>query len=205
MFRRDALGCVFLSLASWPMRARAQQKQPAVDALPALSLAIRVVSVDGRDVVTPSFIEEQIETTNKLFGLFGVSFVPTTQPKLASDFAELENREDRNRLSEALVDKQVTVNFVRSLRDVDDPRLYRMGVTWRNLRNLKQRYVIVAGSARPTTLAHELGHYFGLPHVTATNNLMSYDRDGGEVFLDAPQMKTIRTSVAFAQKTKSLI
>ena len=37
----------------------------------------------------------------------------------------------------------------------------------------------------PTTLAHELGHFLGNGHAYVKNNLMSYERDGGEVFLDA--------------------
>jgi hypothetical protein len=67
---------------------------------------------------------------------------------------------------------------------------------------LKQRYVIVSSAARETTLAHELGHFLGNPHSFVKNNLMSYERDGGQVFLDESQgaisRKTAR--LLFAKK-----
>ncbi len=66
---------------------------------------------------------------------------------------------------------------VESLRDVDDPKIMRMGVRWRQRRNVSKDYVIVAASALPTTLCHELGHYLGNGHSRVVNNVMSYRRD----------------------------
>ena len=41
-------------------------------------------------------------------------------------------------------------------------------------------------------MAHELGHFFGNPHSSTPNNVMSYNRTGAEVFFDDAQMRTIR-------------
>jgi hypothetical protein len=71
-----------------------------------------------------------------------------------------------------------------------------MGVHWRKGTTPSHRYVIVTADALPTTLAHELGHAFGLGHSKVTNNLMSYDRDGDGIFLHPHQGTTIR---AFAR------
>jgi len=58
------------------------------------------------------------------------------------------------------------------------------------------------GTAR--TMAHELGHFFGLPHTAVKNNLMSYDRDGGAVFLDAKQTSTIQAFARLYLRAKEI-
>jgi hypothetical protein len=64
--------------------------------------------------------------------------------------------------------------------------------------------VIVAASALPSTLAHELGHFFGNGHSAVKNNLMSYDRDGGAVFLDATQQGKIQAFARIFLRTKEI-
>ncbi len=90
----------------------------------------------------------------------------------------------------------VNVFVVASLRDVDDPSRYRMGVHWRHGKTPAHRYVIVTAEALPTTLAHELGHYNGLGHSAVVDNLMSYNRTGASVFLHPAQATTV---LAFAR------
>jgi hypothetical protein len=41
-------------------------------------------------------------------------------------------------------------------------------------------------------LAHELGHFFGNGHSDVADNLMSYTRTGGRVFLDDAQIDRIQ-------------
>jgi hypothetical protein len=92
----------------------------------------------------------------------------------------------------------VNVFVVASLRDVDDPSLYRMGVHWRNGATPAHRYVIVTAEALSTTLAHELGHYNGLAHSAVVDNLMSYNRTGERVFLLGAQASAVRTFARLA-------
>ncbi len=181
---------------SAPRLARAGAAPPP---LPALPVALRVASRDPAragearvPVVDATFVAEQLAAVASLYAPFGVSFAATDPSDLAARYLTLETRADRDALGAELGVDVVDVFFVASLRDVDDPSLYRMGVTWRKLTDLTKKYVIVAASARPTTLAHELGHYLGLDHTSVKNNLMSYDRDGGTVFLDARQGATVR-------------
>lgn len=116
---------------------------------------------------------------------------PAANDKVDEKFRALDTRTDRDDLRKLLLPKVVNVFFVESLRDVDDRSLYRRGVHWRPAPNPGVRYIIVIRDAPPSVLAHELGHYFGLPHVATKNNLMSYDRDGGEVFLNDAQRTTV--------------
>jgi hypothetical protein len=88
---------------------------------------------------------------------------------------------------------RVNVFVPASLRDVDDPSLLRMGVHWRARapRTRPSHFVIVASSAWQTTLAHELGHFFGNPHHRTPGNLMSYDGRSDISGFDARQGRRI--------------
>ncbi len=174
--------------------------------IPTLPLALHVARTDGHPVVDAAWIEAEIAVAEQLFSVHGVHFKKVTEraleaqdeasPPANSPHARLESRADRDALAAELDAKVVNVFLVDSLRDVDDTSLYRMGMCWQNRAHVEQRYVVVAATARPSVLAHELGHYFGNPHSTVMNNLMSYDRSGDGIFLDGAQGRKIR---AFAR------
>jgi hypothetical protein len=173
---------------------------PAVAAslppVPTLPLSIAVAQEGGHPVRDDAWIDAQIAEAERLFGPFDVHFRKTAQRPLADRFARLETRKDRDALDAERTRGAVNVFIVAALRDVDDPRLYRMGVHWRNGTTPSHRYVIVTADALSTTLAHELGHYNGLAHSAVVNDLMSYDRTGDQVFLQPAQGTTVR---AFAR------
>ncbi len=160
--------------------------------IPTLPLSIAVAVEGGRPVREDAWIDAQIAEAERLFGPIGVHFRKTAQRALPERFARLETRRDRDALDAERVKGVVNVFVVAALRDVDDPRLYRMGVHWRNSRTPAHRYVIVTAEALPSTLAHELGHYDGLAHSATVNNLMSYQRSGEGVFLHPQQATTVR-------------
>lgn len=191
--RRSILACGALSvgLPLLPKTARAGDP-PAPPPLPPLPLSVAVAEIEGRPVRDEAWVDAQIAESARLFGPLGVTLVKASQRPLATRFARIETRADRDALVAALTPKQINVMIVESLRDVDTPLLYRKGVHWRNRKAPGRHYCIVAASAWPSTLAHELGHYFGLGHTGVVNNLMSYLRTGGAVFLDDSQADRIR-------------
>lgn len=189
MLRRRFCTIIAAEVLVFASPAGALPKQPPIPALP---LSIAVAERDGAPVRDGAWVDAQVAVANDLFGAFGVTFEPIEKRSLEPRFAALETKADRDALAAHRAARVINVFIVHSLRDVDDPSLLRMGVHWRKLADLSQNYVIVAASARETTLAHELGHYFGNAHNDVLNNLMSYRRDGGDVFLDATQGAVIR-------------
>jgi hypothetical protein len=166
--------------------------------IPALPVSIAVAVEGGRAVREDAWIEAQLAEVERLFGPFGVH-VRRSQPRILPErYARLETRDDRDALDAERLPGVVNVFVVASLRDVDDTRLYRMGVHWRNTATPAHRYAIVTADALVSTFAHELGHYLGLPHAHALNNLMSYHRDGDRVFLTRGQGATLREYARFA-------
>jgi hypothetical protein len=190
--RRRAL---LLSVSSVPLAWAADagaKTQAKVAPIPPIPLRVFVGQLPAASpekaptpVVDGAFVDAQLAQAAALFSPHGLAFEERERSSLA--VGDLLTREDRNGLSKHLEAERCNVFFVGRLRDVDDPALDRMGVMWRNLRNLKQKYVIVSSAARETTLAPELGHFLGNPHSFVKNNLMSYERDGGPVFLDESQ------------------
>jgi hypothetical protein len=204
--RALAFGASSLAL---PLSATAKAR--GVEPLPPLPIVPHVSFVPPsragepkRPVVDASFLDEQIARAVEIFGPFGVAFAFRPVVDLAAERRALETREDRDALGGELEARVINVFFVESLRDVDDPSRYRMGVTWRQRTALLHKYVVVASSALPTTMAHELGHFLGLDHSSVKNNLMSYDRDGKTVFLDARQGAVVRRNAEGLCRTKAL-
>ena len=192
-----ALG-VAAALVSLPGAAK---PDPPIPTLPVL---VSVAEENGKPVRDEAWIDAQLSEAERLFGPVGVHFRKSAQRPLDARFARLETRKDRDALDALRVKGVVNVFVVASLRDVDDPSLYRMGVHWRNGATPAHRYVIVTADALSTTLAHELGHYNGLGHSAVVDNLMSYNRTGERVFLLGTQVSAVRTFARMAFSTGEL-
>lgn len=164
--------------------------------------AVHVAQVDGRPVADDAYLEAQWDTVRALLGPAGVSLEPTSRPSDVLPRA-IVTRRDRDALATHGVANAVNVFVVESLADVDEPGRERMGVHWRAG---GAHYVILAtyrvDGGRPCPpsyhcekptglLAHELGHYFGLGHDPRPDNLMSYARAGGTLWLDGAQRTRI--------------
>jgi hypothetical protein len=145
---------------------------------PPFPIALAVVTEAGVPVVDDAWIDAELAQANTIFAPSGVSFVIRSRRALDPRFAAIETRSDRNALGAELSPTVVNVFVVRSLRDVDDPTQMRRGVHWRPLAIPGAHFVIVSSIAAPDVLAHELGHFFGNPHSSTPNDVMSYDRDG---------------------------
>lgn len=201
------LGSAVFSLV--PGYAWAGEDVPEIVVPLAMGVAQRTIEKDGKPALEPvvarAFVDEQLQQANTIFGDWKIRFVEAEKSRaLDAKHARLESRADRDALAASMLAGVINVFFVESLRDVDDPKGFRMGVTWRKLSNLKKKYVIVAASAKKSTMAHELGHFLGNDHSSVKNNLMSYDRDGGKVFLDATQGAKARRTASALLASKQL-
>ena len=185
---------VLLLISSTAVAQKPPASRPAVEAL----LAVRVAEVEGKPVVDGAFVQRQLAAANRIFEPHGVRVRLAELGRLPGELAELESRADRDRLAAHLHRKAVTCFVVKSLRDVDDPSSYRLGVHWHKRRDRALRhYVVLTPEALGSTLAHELVHFFGEPgHRKDRCNLMSYGRAECTEWLDAKQGERLRRAVA---------
>jgi hypothetical protein len=111
----------------------------------------------------------------------------------------------RDRFASLVTPHQIQVFVVRSLRDDAEVGVYRRGVTWDSRTVPSRRFVILSADAAASSLAHELGHFFGIqPHSSVRNNLMSYDRDDALVFLDSAQQAIIKSTANSLRMSSAL-
>lgn len=163
--------------------------------VPPVPISVAVATVDGEAVKDAAWIEERMAETARLYNPLGIYFRKPEVRPLAENHAALETRADRDALGALWKKGFVNVFVVATLRDVDDGESLIQGVHWAPGGDLSRHFVILAARASKTTLAHELGHYFGLPHKHhIPDNLMSYTRTGIDVFLDASQKTKVKTN-----------
>jgi hypothetical protein len=186
------------------------QKPPASRPAIEVRLAVRIAEVEGKPIVDKAFVERQLAVANRIFEPHGVRVRLVELGKLPAAHAELESRADRDRLAAHLHARAVTCFVVRSLRDVDDPSSYRLGVHWKKRRGGApaagrshaddrggRHYLIITEDCQRSTLAHELVHFFGEPgHRKDRCNLMSYGRGDCEDWLDKKQGEGLRRGAA---------
>jgi len=165
---------------------------------PAWTFAL-LVHADGVD---GGWLDRELEHARLLFAPAGVTFTldEVRASPAGTSLASIDDRGARDALGSRVVvsragePTRVNVFVTDRLVDVDDPPNERMGVHWRRRRARNVHYVILSSRAWDTTLAHEMGHYFGNPHSPTPNNIMSYERDGETPpFFDPRQLARIRS------------
>lgn len=189
-------GLIFThAISSQVTTLRAQRREERVTRLPLIVHAGATPTDADR-----TWLEAELEQANALFAAAALRFeIAEVRVVTTPDLASIDDRAARDalgahvRMSRANEPTAVNVFLTGRLIDVDEPPRERMGVHWRRRRARETHYVILSRRALPTTLAHELGHYFGNPHSATPNNLMSYERDGQTPpFLDAAQLARVR-------------
>lgn len=182
----------------------------------AFAAYVHVARAADAPVASDSFLSAQWASVAALLGPVGLHFAPRAAPASSKPLPRnLEARADRNGLAAFAVEHALNVFVVESLADVDEPGRYRLGVHWRagdthfvivatygvpGGRPCPPQYICAENSA---LLAHELGHFFRLGHDSRPDNLMSYARAGGALWLDDTQ-RTRMQSARDAERRKGL-
>lgn len=138
-----------------------------------VEIRLHVAATDAGLVASAAWIHAQLATANRQFAPLGVSFQLAGGALLPAAAAHLRTRADRSALGAHLGGPVIHVFITGQLDNVDEPTVPVHGVAWRKG---ARKYLIVSASARDLVLAHELGHFFGLPHSTYAISIMNKTR-----------------------------
>jgi len=137
-------------------------------------LHVRIAVVGGEPVASAEWLAAQVEGANRLFAVIAVGFTVHAVEPLAPRWAQVDTRDDRDALGRPFRSPGAIPVFVTGrLADVDVAGAEIRGVHWRDRRTPTDRWVILSTRAESLVLAHELGHYFGLPHSTYAVSIMN--------------------------------
>jgi len=204
---RAALLVCGLLVGTAPSRATPTDAGAPETPIPALPLLVRVATEAGQPVVGPAWVTARVAEADALLGAEGVHVREAAREALDSPHARLETRADRDALARMARPGVVNVFVVALLRDVDDGVTLRRGVHWRLGVETGARIVILSALAGEGVLAHELGHYLGLPHTAIADDVMSYVRAGGALafrVLGGAQGVTLRARARAAFRAREL-
>lgn len=130
-------------------------------------------------------LNRAVDRANRALARHGIEVVVHKVWRMPKGFNSITRRRDRRKLAQyAALDGTVHVFFVDHLELGSIARSDRSvrGMHWRYRglrRNLRHReYITINSDAPSTTLAHEVGHLFGLDHDRGHRNLMCSCRRG---------------------------
>ena len=137
-------------------------------------LAVHVVEVDEVPVQTPVWLAAQVREANRLFAPIGVGFRVGSVAPVDAERTDVDTRLDRDLLGRDEHSLGVIHVFVvRRLADVDVEGEVIRGVHWRDRADTSRRWIILSSIASSMVLAHETGHFFGLPHSSYRTSIMN--------------------------------
>jgi hypothetical protein len=140
-----------------------------------VGIELFVVIEDGEPVQTPAWFAGEIVHANELFAPIDVGFELERVRFVGGQWAHVHSRLERDELGRREREPgRVHVFMVRQLDDVDIIGNQLYGVHWRDRGDTSNRWIIVsARDSSATVLAHETGHYFGLPHSSYEVSIMN--------------------------------
>jgi hypothetical protein len=123
------------------------------------------------------WVQLHVAAAQTVLETHGVSLLATIS-SFSPPKCDLLTRAHRDEVAPFAATKEaVNVLVLNRIRDLDVPDYDLMGVHWRyggQSETLKRRrWVFLTARAQPPVLAHELCHFFGLPHDPAGGNLMT--------------------------------
>ena len=168
-------------------------------------LTLHIVADQGGTLVSVHRVARWIERANAALYPHGIEVSVRALRVLPAGFQEVTRWRDRRDLARFSPQDGTVHVFVVDRLDLYSVRPERRrvrGMHWRyrgfNRDLARREYVVVTDDAPNTTLAHELGHLFGLRHDTGAKNLMCSCRRGpGQAFTLAQGFKMRTGAVGF--------
>lgn len=147
---------------------------PGSEAPPPRCIGLRIHHAVALDPDTRAWLDLQLSEANRLFAPADLAFTVSELVALPDHHREVRTRQDRDALGhDRFATGTIDVYLVAYLGDVDLPGQEIRGVHWRSRRDRSRRFVIVSTISPPKVLAHELGHFFGLPHSRYPESIMN--------------------------------
>ena len=145
---------------------------PGCDPTRATCIGLRVHIAVGEDgpVASAAWITGQLAGANRHFTPLDAGFRITSVDALPASATRVEDRRERDRLGKKIPGTAIHVFVTGHLDDIDVAGEMAYGVTWRAG---GKKFIIISTQAFDRTLAHELGHVFGLPHSTYPISIMN--------------------------------
>lgn len=141
---------------------------------PPRCIGLRIHHAVTLDETTRAWLDAQLAEANRLFAAADLAFTVTELVALPDEHLEVRTRAHRDALGHDRFQRgTIDVYLVAYLGDVDVPGQEIRGVHWRSQKDRARRFVIVSTISPPKVLAHELGHFFGLPHSHYPESIMN--------------------------------
>ncbi len=176
-----------------------------------IKLQFHVALKDETMIEGKEALLERVALANKIYGNTRLCFEIGEVLPLPTEMLDLISRNDRNSLAENVPSpgKMIQVFLVRSARDVDKPDGWIAGVHWqyggKQKMQEKRRFIILSSMhSNGETLAHELGHWFGLQHQKEVSNLMCGSGFRTGILLSKEQIKILHANREGALERKEI-
>ncbi|MBC8067547.1 MAG: hypothetical protein IAG13_04365 [Deltaproteobacteria bacterium] len=170
--------------------------QPRAAQMLRLPVTVHLATEAGHFVNTRDDVAAWVARANDELAEFGIEVDVVAVKRMPGGFSSVLGWQTRREMA-ALAPKDGTIH-VFAIEDLDDGRRMRRirGLHWRYrglAKGLRGReYVVVTREAPSTTLAHELGHMFGLRHSNRIDNIMCSCRRGPAVSFTTGQGVAMR-------------
>ena len=179
-----------------------QWSQPRGQMLMRLPITLHMATDAGEPVAERAGVRRWLERANADLAPFGIQLEVRAVRHLPEGWDSVTRWGQRRQLAHyAPTDGTIHVFVIEELDRRKRPVLGRKvrGLHWRyrgvNPKLAQREYIMVTRGAPTTTLAHEIGHLFGLRHSTATDNIMCSCRRGSNVGFTYDQGMLMRDGV----------